>query len=66
MGVPLLWKQGEGWDSKAISVEYVAGAAAEEPLRGRPTLEKRQLSREFDVTKGFPGEDIIFCSESDC
>ena len=55
-----MWKRGEGWDAKSITVEYVVGAATKEPLQGRPTLEKRQLSRDFDATKGFPGEDVIF------
>ena len=64
--VPLLWKQGEGRDAKSILVEYVVGAAAEEPLEGRPALEKRQLSRDFDATKGFPGEDVASCCERDC
>ena len=57
MGVPLSWHRGEGWDSKAISVDYVVGAATKEPLEGRPILEKRRLAREFNATKDYPGED---------
>ena len=57
--VPLVWNWGEGWDSKAISVEYVVGGAAKEPSGGRPILWKRQRSREFNATKGYPGEDVI-------
>ena len=56
--VPLVWNWGEGWDSKAISVDYVVGGAAKEPSGRRPILWKRQRSREFNDTKGYPGEDI--------
>ena len=57
--VRLLWFWGEGGVSKEILVDYVVGAATTEPLGGRPTLEKRQKTRDFNPTKGFPGEDIL-------
>ena len=60
MGGPLQQLRGEGWYSKAIVVLFVVGGAATERLRGRTTLEKRRKSnREFDATKGFPGEDVV-------
>ena len=57
--VPLVCRWGEGWDSNAILVDYVVGGAAREPSGGRPILMKRLKSREFDATKGFPGQDIV-------
>ena len=57
--VPLVCNRGEGWDSNAIQVDYVVGRATREPSGGRPILMKRLRSREFNPTKGFPGEDIV-------
>ena len=54
---PLLLGQAEGWNSKEILVEPGVGAAATAKSEGRSTLERRQKQREFDATKGFPGED---------
>ena len=54
---PLLLEQAEGWCAKEILIELVAGGAATAKKEGRPTLERQQMQREFDATKGFPGED---------
>ena len=59
VGGPLLWGWGDGWLSNGILVVFVVGGAAAAFRRGRATLERRQELREYDVTKGFPGEDVI-------
>ena len=66
MGVPLNWHWVEGWIQKKSQWRYVVGAAAKEPLEGRSTLEKRRLSREFNSTKGYPGEDVLSCNMVNC
>jgi len=57
MGVPLLWAWDEGCSSNEILVVIVVGRAATAKLGGRDILAKRWKSREFDATKGYPGED---------
>ena len=59
MGVPLLRSWGEERVSKESSVFYVVGAAMTIfPREGRTALAKRkQGDRDFDSTKGYPGED---------
>ena len=61
--VPLLRYMGEECVSKAFSVSNVVGRAAAVFLRGgRATRKERKhqtFSRNFDSTKGYPGEDIL-------
>ena len=57
MGVPLLRLWDEGWSSKEIHVVTVIGRATTAKLGGRDILVKRRKSREFNATKGYPGED---------
>ena len=58
VGVPLLWKWVEGWISKEILGMLGVGRATTEKLEGRSIPGRRRRSREFDVTPGYPGEDI--------
>ena len=39
--VPLVWNWGEGWDSKAISVEYVVGGPGGRPVH---TMEEAEVT----------------------
>ena len=57
MGVPLLLNWGEGWVVKENLVHLIIGGATMRKPGGSPILEKRRVNREFDATKGFPGED---------
>ena len=58
MGVPLLRSWGEERVSKEFPVFYVVGAATTVSQEGRTTYAKRrQGDRDFDSTKGYPGED---------
>ena len=59
MGGSLLWI----WEDRCASNEIwtilaVGGAAAAEKGGRASTLGKRQKKREFNPTKGYPGEDI--------
>ena len=60
MGGPLLQLLGEECVAKVFSAFIVAGgAAASFPRGGRATRSaSRQQHRNFDSTKGYPGEDI--------
>ena len=57
VGVPLRQVWDEGWSSKEFLVNSVVGRAAAVNPGGRDILGKRRKSREFDATKGYPGED---------
>ena len=58
MGVPLLRSWGEERASKEFPVFYVVGAATTVSQEGRTAYAKRrQGDRDFDSTKGYPGED---------
>jgi len=59
VGGPLLRNWGDGWLLNEILVVLVTGGADTSLRRGRATLERRQELREYDATKGFPGEDVI-------
>ena len=59
VGGPLLWL----WEDRCASNEIwtilaVGGATAVEK-GGRAALGKTQEKREYDPTKGYPGEDIL-------
>ena len=56
--VPLFQLGGETSVAKVISRMYVVGRAAGEPCRGRTMLVKNRKLREFDPTRGYPGQDI--------
>ena len=51
------------WDEERVSKEntrmYVVGRAAAEPWRGRAVLVKSRKHREFNPTRGYPGQDIL-------
>ena len=55
---PLLLGPGEGCVSKVILVVWTAGGAALQTKEGSATLQNKKQKREFDPTRGFPGEDI--------
>ena len=55
---PLTQCRGEECASKVILFVWVVGGAASNTHGGRATLQKRLQQREFDFTKGYPGEDI--------
>ena len=55
---PLVPASGEECVSKVISVMRAAGSAEAIMKGGRSTPKKRQQKREFDPTRGYPGEDI--------
>ena len=60
MGGPLLRGWVEGCCSKeflAMSANVVRANATK--LGGRHILGRRRKRREFDVTKGYPGEDVV-------
>ena len=62
---PLFFCGGDECASKEFAVFWTAGAAAALCRRGRATLiRNRQLSREFDPTKGYAGQDILPCLSS--
>ena len=56
---PLIQFSGERYVSKVIVAVLVAGGKAACTNRGRTaSLQQRKQKREFNPTKGFPGEDI--------
>ena len=59
MGVPLLREWAEGWCYKESLVVFAAAVrvVVTKP-GGRPILGRRRNQREFDPTKGYPGEDV--------
>ena len=58
VGGPLQWFREDGWNSKSILSVFVVGGATVSQLGGRSILERMQKSkREFDATRGYPGED---------
>ena len=60
--VPLLTRGGEELVAKEFAEFCVAGAAASLIRQGRTTPARNvQLSREFDPTKGYAGQDILIC-----
>ena len=60
MGGPLLREWVEGWCAKEfLSVVAVVVRAAVTKPEGRPILGRRRKNREFDATKGYPGEDGV-------
>ena len=56
---PLVLALGEECVSKVIRPLIAGGAATKDG--GRTTLQKREQKREFDSTRGYPGEDIRSC-----
>ena len=60
MGGPLLREWVEGWCSKEfLEMTVVVVRAATEKPGGRPILGRRRKQREFDATKGYPGENGV-------
>ena len=59
MGGPLLREWVEGWSSKEILTMFAVVRALVAKLGGRPILGRRRKRREFDATKGYPGEDVV-------
>ena len=60
MGGPLLRERVEGWCSKEFqTILVVVVRAAAVKSGGRLILGKRRKQREFDATKGYPGEDGV-------
>ena len=57
--VPLSQLRGERIVSNAIVRMYVVGRAAAEPSRGRAVLVRSRKHREFNPTRGYPGQDIL-------
>ena len=58
MGGPLSRKRGEGWWPKEfLSMLVDVVRAASTKTEGRTILGRMQKHREFDSTKGYPGED---------
>ena len=55
---PLVQFSEEQCVSKVIVAVLIAGGAATCIDRGRTALQQRRQKREFNSTKGFPGEDI--------
>lgn len=51
------------WEEERASKEsarmYMAGRAAVEPCSGRAVLAKNRKLREFNPTRGYPGQDIV-------
>ena len=58
VGEPLVPSWGEKCVAKVFFVVWASGGAEEHTCGGRATLQKSQVSRDFDCTKGFPGEDV--------
>ena len=62
---PLFTRGGDECASKEFVEFWVAGAAATLYRQGRAILiRNRRLSRVFDPTKGFAGQDILPCLSS--
>jgi len=59
MGGYLWWGRGEGGVANEFYNVTIAGAAAIDLCRGSAPLKKTWQSRDFDSTRGFPGEDIV-------
>ena len=59
MGGPLLREWAEGWSSKEIPAMSAVVRVIAAKLGGRPILGRRRKRREFDATKGYPGEDVV-------
>ena len=60
---PLFFRGGDECASKEFAMFCVAGGAASLCWRGRAMfIGSRRLSREFDPTKGYAGQDILSCS----
>ena len=60
--VPLLSREGDECVSKEFADVCVVGAAATLFRQGRAIPARNvRLSREFDPTRGFPGQDILSC-----
>ena len=55
---PLLLGLGEGCVSKVTSVVWAVGGKTFCTKEGSATLQNKRQKREFDSTRGFPGEDI--------
>jgi len=55
---PLVPDLGEECVTKVISVVCVNGGAMTNTNRGSNTPQKMRQNRDFDPTKGYPGEDI--------
>ena len=55
---PLVPSTGEECVSKEIVVVFIVGGAATGTNRGRTALQQRKQKREYDPTRGCPGEDI--------
>ena len=49
----------EGWSSKEILAMFAVVRVIEAKLGGRPILGRRRKRREFDATRGYPGEDVV-------
>ena len=58
--VPLFQSGGETSVVKEIVRMYVVGGATMEPCRGRTMLAKNRKLREFNPTRGYPGQDISY------
>ena len=56
--VPLQWQREDECVSKVIYKEYNAGGAAAEPCEGSRILDKKRQPREYNPTRGYPGQDI--------
>ena len=52
-----------GWEERGVAKEilfyWFAGAAADKYWGGRETVKKTVQHREFDSTRGYPGEDVL-------
>ena len=59
VGGPLLRAWVEGWSSKEIPMMFAAVRVLAAKFGGRPILGRRRKRREFDATKGYPGEDVV-------
>ena len=64
VGEPLVPSWGEKCTAKVIFVVWVFGGAEVCTRRGRVTLQERQVFREYDCTKGYPGEDVTASSSN--
>ena len=56
---PLLREWVEGWRSKEILTMLAVVRVIAAKFGGRPTLGRRRKRREFDATRGYPGEDVV-------
>ena len=55
---PLVPSWGEKCVAKVFSIVWASDGKGVYTRGGRATLQKRQVSRDFDCTKGYPGEDV--------